>query len=213
MNEREYYSRDDYADNNFIEEEPNEFQRRQRGAKRESAKRQRAAQKQARQDLIEEEFGSRSRDNDRRAREKESKRRFTELKRIADQLEIKHLLHLVSQSAQYDCWGPDVASEKTRPSIGIFLNYTDRPINQVVTAESPIKWIPKLFGVWLYLPNPNEDQVYLTVGTKDPGEDMSQSGRSLPPSRKDCLLTIPYAAAEHSHIQERIQTALLNWKP
>jgi hypothetical protein len=224
MAERDNFNHEDFTEDQFTEkkstrpgppqdEEPSEFERRLRGVKRETTKRQRSAQKQARLDLIEEEYGSRGRGTDRRARVKEAKRKYAELKRIADKLEIKQMLQNLGQSAKFHCWGPDVASEKTRLSIGVFLNYTDKPIDQAVPKDAPAQWTPKLFGVWLYLSSASEDQIYVVVGAKTPEEDAGQAERSLPPRRDERLMTIPYAAAEHDRVQEQIRSALMNWMP
>ncbi len=216
------FARDDYNENKYPQretaqtdltaDEQLEFERRQRSAKRESTKRQRTEKKLARLELIEEEYSGRTKGTDRRAQEKRIKRKYAELKRIADNLAIKSTLQSLSKAVTYDCWGPDVASDKSRPSIGIFMNYTDRPIELVAANDSSTQWTPKLFGAWLHLPNQSLDQVYVVIGIKTSQED-SQEERSQPPPQETRLLTIPYLESAHSEIQAQVKTALLEWTP
>ena len=77
-------------------DETNDFARRQEGAKRETVKREREMQKIIRQDQ-EGELIQRNQNRDRRALEKDTKRRYNELKRIADTLGIKQALQRVSE--------------------------------------------------------------------------------------------------------------------
>lgn len=209
---RDNRSQRETAPPDLTAEDKLEFERRQRSAKRESAKRHRSEKKLARMELIEEQYSGRSKGTDRRAQEKHLKRKYAELKRIAEKLAIKPTLQKMTQTVTYDCWGPDVASDKTQPSIGIFLNYTDRPIEQVAVSDTSTEWTPKLFGAWLHLLDATGDQIQVAVGIKTSQVD-GQEERSQPPPKDACLLTIPYLETAHDTIQAKVHKALLDWKP
>lgn len=189
-------------------EEPNEFARRLEGAKRENAKREREMQKLMRQDQ-EGELSQRNQNRDRRAQEKDLKRRYNELKRVADMLGIKQALQRVSDTASFACWGPDVASDKKRPSLGVFLNYTPGPLSGGNTAEQNLS----LFGAWLYLPNPADEQIHIVVGSKSLALDSEQWERARAPEQSACVLTTHYRSSNHDAIQAQIEQALANWRP
>ena len=190
------------------QEETNEFARRQEGAKRETVKREREMQKIMRQEM-EGELSQRSQNRDRRAQEKDIKRRYNELKRVADTLGIKRALQQVTDTATFTCWGPDVASDKKRPSIGVFLNYTPGPLSGGNTAEQTLS----LFGAWLYLPNPADEQIRIVVGSKRLALDSEQWERARAPERDACVLTAHYQPKNHDDIQAQIEQALANWRP
>jgi hypothetical protein len=206
---REPYPRKKQQDWSSTEaEEPNEFARRLEGEKRESAKREREMQKIVRQDQ-EGELSQRSPNRDRRAQEKDIKRRYNELKRVADTLGIKQALQRVSSTASFTCWGPDVASDKKRPCVGVFLNYTPGPLAGGNIAEQTLS----LFGAWLYLPNPADEQIHIVVGSKRLALDSEQWERARAPERAACVLTTHYQPSNHDDIQAQIEQALLNWRP
>lgn len=187
-----------------------EFERRQRGAERETAKRQRQAEKDLRETLLEEEI-ARKQGADKRALEKQRKRRYTELKRLADSLEIKAALQTVTGTVGCDCWGPDVASDKSVPCLGVFVNYLadNNTKGQALTAQAQP---PRLFGVWLFFARAAREEITLAIGTKA-DDDGGQVDRARPPIQADRVLTLRYAEAQHDQIQAQIQTTLLEWQP
>jgi len=205
---REPYPRKTQEDWSTDAEEPNEFARRQEGAKRETVKREREMQKFMRQDQ-EGELNQRSQNRDRRAQEKDIKRRYNELKRVADTLGIKHALQRVSDAASFTCWGPDVASDKKRPCIGVFLNYTPEPLSGVNTAGQTLS----LFGAWLYLPDPTDEQIHIVVGSKNLALDSEQWERAHAPEKNARVLTTHYQPNDHDAIQAQIEQVLVNWRP
>lgn len=190
-------------------EEPNEFERRQRGAKRETAKRKRAAEKVRRQELQENEI-SRKASTDKRAQAKELKRRYSELKRIANTLDIKEILEQLAENCAYTCWGPDLASDKTKPYLGVFLNYTEHPL-ETMAGDSDQQLTPALVGVWLFYAGPRQDQVYLTVGTHLTTPETNHQEQAAPPPKAQRLLTLPYLPSDHSVLHDQVSTALLAW--
>jgi hypothetical protein len=187
----------------FEVDEASEFARRQQGAKRESAKRQRAAQKFVRQER-EAEFTQQNQHRDRRAIVKDIKRRYGELKRIAGELHIKQTLENLSGSVSQTCWGPDVVSDKTRPSMGLVLNYTNAPTGNSGQLR------PSLFGAWLYA---SGNETVIVVGSKQPAEDDTQTEHAIPPRQADCILRVVYNPANHATLQEQITKTLMNENP
>lgn len=193
----------------FDNDDSDEFERRLRGSKRESTRRLRQAQKITKEEEIEAEIARKHIGSDRRAQEKQLKRKFAELKRIADALNIKSILQTLSQSCAYDCWGPDVASEKSRLCMGIFLNFIDRPVN-APPLDPAQPQLPRLVGVWLYYANSPGDQVRIAVGTRS-SEETDQDLRAYPPRQDTRFLTLDYAPGRHSHVQDQIEATLQKW--
>ncbi|MBN2472268.1 MAG: hypothetical protein JXN59_16205 [Anaerolineae bacterium] len=185
------------------DEDTIEFERRQLGAKRETAKRARSVQKQIRQER-EAEFTGR-RQTDKRALEKEIKRRFNELKRIADQLGLKQTLQEVNTRSQTTTWGPDVISDKNRPSVGVVLNYLDDTRSGNTGPATP-----SLFGAWLAY---RDRRITITVGTKASQDNNSLLQNAAPPDKRHCILEVAYDGEEHDGIQNQIATALLTNNP
>lgn len=223
MGKRDDFSRDDSSrdrprpggpagrpggsDGSDFDDEQNEFARRLQGAKRETVKREREQQKFARQEM-ESELNQQSHNRDRRALEKDLKRKHNELKRVADTLSIKQTLQRLSGAVSVVCWGPDVASDKARPSIGVFLNYTPVPLANSIPAEHT----HSLFGVWLYMAG-SSDQIQIVIGSKHLADDAEQSERATVPGRDSWLFATPYKSGSHADIQSRIEQALLAWQP
>ncbi len=203
--------RDDWDDEvnesgeDFEVDEATEFARRQQGVKRESAKRMRAAEKSVRQER-EGELSQLNKHKDRRAIDKASKRRFAELKRIANELAIKQTLQKLSENSSQICWGPDVVSDKERPSVGVVLNYTDQ--SQPQTAGGVLT--PSLFGAWLYNAGA---EIIVTVGSKEAEDAASQTERARPPRQDRCVLRLTYNEENHNSLQEKLTAALLEKSP
>lgn len=185
------------------DDESNEFERRQQGAKRESAKRARSAEKELREER-EAEFASNVR-TDKRAQQKNLKRRVTELKRVADQLNIKGALQEINNDSQMTAWGPDVISNKNRPSLAVVLNFI--PDTSSAHEVTPT---PELFGAWLYYLN---NQVTIAVATKASGETDSHSEQANPPSRNERIFEITYNDMQSDTIRERISQIMRSQGP
>ncbi len=188
-------------------EDGSEFIRRQQGEIRETVKRQRADQKLVRLER-EEAFTERAY-ADRRATEKDRKRLYNDLKRLAEALGIKQTLQHLNRTTCLTCWGPDIVSDKERPSLGIVLNYTGRlgPASETPVVENRIA---KLFGAWLYF---SGNRVVIAVASKQPGENDTQIDHATPPARETTYLVIPYDAAHHDHVRQQVTQALLNNGP
>jgi len=184
-------------------EDGSEFVRRQQGEIRETVKRQRAAQKLVRLER-EEEFTDRA-NMDRRATEKDRKRLYNELKRLAEALGIKQTLQQLNRTTCLTCWGPDVVSDKERPSLGIVLNYAGR-----LAADSAVPAgegrIARLFGAWLYL---SGNRIVIAIANKQPAEHDTQIDHATPPGREAAILVIPYDAAHHDTVRQQVTQALL----
>ncbi len=222
MGKRDDFSRDDSSrgprpggpagrpggsDGSEFDDEQIEFARRLQGEKRETVKREREQQKFARQEM-ESELNQQSHNRDRRALEKDLKRKQNELKRVADTLNIKLTLQRLSSAVSVVCWGPDVASDKTRPSIGVFLNYTPTPL----ANSLPTEHTHSLFGVWLYMAG-SSDQIQIVIGSKRLADDAGQAERATAPGRDKWQFATPYKAGSHAEIQSKIEQALLAWQP
>lgn len=188
-------------------EDGNEFIRRQQGEIRETVKRQRAAQKLVRLER-EEELTERAY-TDRRASEKDRKRLYNDLKRLAEALGIKQTLQHLNRTTCQTCWGPDIISDKERPSLGIVLNYAGRlePAGEAPAVENRIA---RLFGAWLYF---SGNRVVIAVASKQPGENDTQIDHAAPPARDTAVLVIPYDPAHHDHVRQQVTQALLNNGP
>lgn len=185
------------------DDEALEFERRQLGAKRETAKRARSVQKQIRQER-EAEFSVR-RQTDKRALEKDVKRRFNELKRVADQLGLKRTLEAVNIQSHTTTWGPDVISDKNRPSIGVVLNFLDEKPGGVAGPATP-----SLFGAWLSY---RDRRITIAVGTKAAEGSDSHLQNAAPPDKRHCFLEVPYDGDQHDGIQNQVSAALLTKNP
>lgn len=179
-----------------------DFARREQGAKRETVKRARTAEKQLREER-DAEFSSR-RTTDKRAIEKDLKRRYNDLKRLANQLGIKDALQDLNNESQMTSWGPDVIGNKTQPSLAVVLNYLSEP------GAGGAQPSTSLFGAWLYFQN---DQAMITVATKTPTETESHSEQASPPAQRDCILVEPYDAAHHDAIRDRVFEAIRTQGP
>lgn len=185
-----------------------DFERRQMAAKRESARRKRRAEKVIRETMLEDEI-ARKHGADKRALEKQRKRRYNELKKLADTLDIKTTLQAVTSSVGCDCWGPDVAGDKNVPCLGVFVNYlTETPEQPLSPQVQP----PRLFGVWLFFARSAKEEITLVVGTKT-DDDTGQSDRARPPAQADRVLVLRYRAGDHDQVQSQIKAALLDWQP
>ncbi|GAB4570218.1 MAG: hypothetical protein Kow0077_03900 [Anaerolineae bacterium] len=184
------------------DEESGEFLRRQQGAKRESAKRARALQKQMREERDPDFSANRARDK--RAKEKETKRRYNELKRLAETLGIKSALQQLNAQTKTTCWGPDVISDKSRPSIGIVLNYVAEQ------APNMASTLPALFGAWLYYQN---QRVMIAVANRTPREDDSHVQQAQPPDREERIAEMVYEASDHDRVRSRVAETILNHAP
>ncbi len=207
----DYDSHDDFNDRQETssswdvpadDEDTLEFARRQMGAKRETVKRARSVQKQIRQER-EAEFSGR-RQTDKRALEKEVKRRFNELKRVADQLGLKQTLQEVNIQSHTTTWGPDIISDKNRPSIGVVLNFLD----EVPGGGGPAT--PSLFGAWLSY---RDRRITIAVGTKASEKSDSHLQNAAPPDKRHCILEMAYDGDQHDGIQDKIAAALLTSNP
>ena len=185
------------------DEEAVEFERRQLGAKRENAKRARSDQKQIRQER-EAEFSGR-RQTDKRALEKETKRRFNELKRVAEQLGLKATLQELDRTSRTTTWGPDVISDKNRPSVGVVLNFL-----RTAPGSTAGQATPSLFGAWLSY---RDRKIFVSVGTKTADENNSHAQNAAPPGKGLCVLEVSYEDNQHDALQARISEALLNEHP
>ncbi len=184
------------------EDDASEFERRQQGVKRESVKRARTAQKEMREERDTELQSSRL--TDRRAIEKELKRRYNDLKRIAEQLGIKQALQALNDKTRTTCWGPDVISDKNRPSIGVVLNYLGDSVGGGANPPS------SLFGTWLYY---RDNRVMIAVGNKVVAETDSHVQHAIPPSQRNRILEVPYDETRHAVVSEQITKAILNDGP
>jgi hypothetical protein len=201
--EDNYRDNQNNSDDTFNQDETVDFERRQQSAKRESDRRARTAEKLARQEM-EGELTRKSQVVDKRVLEKERKRHYKTLKKLADQLSLKKLLEDVSVCSAVNCWGPDVVSDKERPSLGIVLNYTtEPPLPPGADPANPP--VPGLFGAWLYM---SSGDTMIAVGVKTPTAEDTVTSHAHPPLQDQCSLTVSYNSAAHDAIQQQVKTAL-----
>lgn len=188
------------------EEEARQIERRRIRLQREAEKRQqREPERESDSGIFEKERGV-----DRHLLQKQRKRRYAELKRIAGSLNIKAELQELSQVCKYNCWGPDTAGDKERLTLGIFLNYIDN--EGTAHADPPQRVDPRLFGVWFYFSDQDTEAVRIVVGDKDTdGDDDTPRPESQPPAESACLLALDYTADAHDNIQAQIGSALRRW--